>query len=302
MLKPKFFCALLSFAIFAGVPSFGQKVSIAPEDLTQLKQLEDSLIITADSMLTTGIPDDRINYCVRFGKYLRTALDIENAYQYPFDSLAKKIHILSPADKSFRIFNWMVAPTEIVRRYYGAVQLPDGKFYPLKDYSETLESEAETAILPADRWFGCEYYKILPQTIQGQKSYLLFGFSTNGMSSNKKILDVLTFGENGLSFGAPVFLMPETKGQRLITKSRVILEYKKSAQVSLNYDDTKKMIMFNRLASEINDPNRKNTYAPTGQTDGLRFENGQYIFVKDAIQVLKLQDGQAPVDGVMQGG
>ena len=302
MLKRKFFYALFLSFIVSLNPSFGQINKIDKEDLVLLNQLEDSLVVTADSMLNTGIPDDRIAYCVRFTKYLRKSMDIPESYNYPFDSLAKRIHIIYPDDKAFRIFNWMVAPTNTLRRYYGAIQQPDGKYFPLKDRSEELETDVEMASLSNERWFGCEYYKILSQNILGQKSYLVFGFSANGPSSNKKILDVLSFSGNGVSFGAPIFMMPDLKGQRLIPKSRVILEYKKSAQVSLNYDESKKMIMFNRLASEINDPNRKNTYAPTGQTDGLRLENGQYIFVRDAIPVLKLQDGQAPVDGVMQGG
>jgi len=302
MARQKFFYTLFFILIIGARPSSAQITKIDAEDLVQLKQLEDSLVITADSMLNTGIPDDRISYGVRFTKYLRAAMDIPESYNYPFDSLSKRIHVIYPDDKSFRIFNWMVAPTNTLRRYYGAIQQPDGKYFPLKDHSEALEAEAETAITSNERWYGCEFYKIMAQNIQGQKSYLTYGFSANGPSSNKKILDVLTFTGNGVTFGAPIFMMPDNKGQRLMTKSRVILEYKKSAKVSLNYDDSKKMIMFNRLASEINDPNRKNTYAPTGQTDGLRLENGQYIFVKDAIQILKLQDGQAPINGVMSGG
>lgn len=305
MLKYKLSCWVL-FLFLTGIaaPSFAQK-EIDKEGMAELAKLEDSLSVLADSMYNAPIPDYRVDYCVKFTKTLRKALDIPNSFYYPFSKLEQKVHILYPEDKSFRIINWMIAPSEMLRRYYGAIQMQgtDLKLFPLRDFSEKLDQDpgAETASLTADQWYGCEYYKIMSQNIQGEKMYLLFGFSSNGMSSNKKILDVMTISENGPVFGAPLFLLPDARGQRLVTKSRMVLEYKKTAQVSLNYDNTKGMIMFNRLMSEINDPNRKNTYIPTGQTDGLRLENGQYMFVKDAIPVLKLQDGQAPIDGVMSG-
>lgn len=304
MLKYKLSCwMLLLFLTGIAAPSFAQK-EIDKEGMAELTRLEDSLLVIADSMYNAPIPDYRMDYCVKFAKTLRKALDIPNSFYYPFTKLEQKVHILYPEDKSFRIINWMIAPSEILRRYYGAIQLQgtDLKLYPLRDFSEKLDQGAETATLTADQWYGCEYYKVMEQNIQGEKMYLLFGFSSNGTSSNKKILDIMSVTPNGPVFGAPVFLLPDARGQRLIAKSRMVLEYKKAAQVSLNYDAAKGMIMFNRLMSEINDPNRKNTYIPTGQTDGLKLENGQYMFVKDAIQVLKLQDGQAPIDGVMSGG
>jgi hypothetical protein len=304
MLKTSFFYTFLIALLFGVFPATAQKNGIDEEDWEQLVAIEDSLVVIADSMLGNSIPDDRIEYCINFAKQLRRALDIPGSFNYPFPKLDTVIHIVYPNDRSFRIFNWMIAPAETVRRYYGAIQMagPEGRLYPLRDNSRDIEERAETMNLTGDQWFGCEYYRILDHEVMGQKTYLLFGQNTDGMQSNKKILDILRFEEQGPVFGAPVFVVPDYRRQGVRTQNRMILEYKKGANASLNYDSTRRMIMFDRLASEINDPNRKNTYAPTGQTDGLRYENGQFIFVRDAIPVLKLKDGQAPVDGVMQGG
>ncbi len=300
------FCKLLLLLTFTLFSIYGsaQKSSLSKEDMAFLSRVEDTLIRLADSMLQTAIPDDRIDYCVRFAEQLKVAMEHPDSYSYPFKDLSEKIHIISPPDNRFRIFNWMIAPTNYIRRYYGVIQMAgnDGAYYPLKDLSSILENKAGTEILNGGQWFGCEYYKILPQVIEGQQYYLLFGLNTNGMISNRKVLDILSLTENGPVFGAPAFLIPDEKSNSYQTRSRFILEYKKTAQVFLNYDESKKMVLFNRLASDINDPNRKGTYAPTGQTDGLRLENGKYVFVYDAIPVLRLKDGQAPIDGVMQGG
>jgi hypothetical protein len=298
------YSAFVCLILLGATPSFAQKTALDKDAMTTLTHLEDSLVAMADSMIYTPIPDDRIDFCVRFTKHLKTAMLVPNSFQYPFTRLATKIHIIYPDDKSFRIFNWLIAPSEDLRRYYGAVQKnsEEPKYYPLIDGTADFGIGIESEVLDNKHWYGCEFYKIMDQTIQGQKAYILFGFNTNGASSNKKMIDVLTFGENDLTLGAPIFFMPDPKGQRLVKQDRVIFEYKKSAQIYLNYDPEKKMIVFNRLASEVTDPNRKSTYIPTGQMDGLRWQGDVYEFVKDAVPVLKLQDGQAPIDGVMKGG
>jgi hypothetical protein len=300
----KFFFILFVSLLASGASSYAQKNSIGSEETEQLGQLEDSLVVLADSMLHAGVTDDRIEFCVQFTKKLRAAFEVPGSFNYAFSKLSSKIHIIYPDDKSFRIFNWLIVPSENIRRYFGAVQMAgeEPRYFPLRDYTDHLEKDAETLTLNSNQWYGCEYYKIMSQMVRGQKAYLLFGFNSNGMTSNKKVLDIMSFDAQGPLFGAPVFMMPDARGQRLVQQNRVILEYKKDAQIYLNYDEAKKMILFSRLASEITDPNRKNTYIPTGQMDGLRWENNVYMFVRDAVPVLKLQDGQAPINGVMNGG
>jgi hypothetical protein len=305
MLNRKFCYTVLPFLLFISsiIPSYAGN-SLDQETMSKLTKLEDSLVVLADSMNNAILPDDRIDFCVTFTKHLRTALETPGSYSYPFKKLETKIHIISPDDKTFRIFNWMIAPATNLRRYYGAIQMnsDEPRYFPLKDYRDRMEKDAQTLVAGTDRWYGCEIYKIVPQVVQDQKVYLLFGFNSDGAGSNKKIIDVLTTEGQAPVLGASIFMMPDLKGQRLVQQSRVILEYKKSAQIFLNYDNEKKMIIFNRLASEVTDPNRKSTYIPTGQMDGLRLENGVFVFVKDAVPVLKLQDGQAPIDGVLNGG
>lgn len=304
MRNRKFFYTVLSFVLLSWCTPAHAGKTLGKEEITELTRLEDSLVVLADSMSNAVLPDDRIDFCVQFTKHLRTVLEMPGSVSFPFKKLETKIHIIYPEDKSFRIFNWMIAPAVSVRRYFGAIQInsDEPRYFPLRDYRDKLERGAETVTLSNNQWYGCEIYKIMTQDIQGQKVYLLFGFNSDGPGSNQKIIDVLNLTGPEPLLGAPVFMMPDLKGQRLVQQSRVILEYKKTAQVYLNYDPEKKMIIFNRLASEVTDPNRKSTYIPTGQMDGLRFENGVFVFVKDAIPVLKLQDGQAPIDGVMKGG
>lgn len=275
---------------------------ISTDNKAKLVQLEDSLVVYADSLNKGLIPAERIDFCTTFTTFLKEALAIPGSAYYPFNKLKGKVHILYAEDNSFRVFNWLLAPSDFIRRYYGVIQMIQAEplYYPMIDFSEELYNKATTSTQPVSEWYGCELYRILTRIDDaGVKRYFLFGFSSNGISSNKKILDVLTFTAEGPVWGAPIFMVPDAKGQRLLQQTRMILEYKKSVQASLNYDEGKQMIVFNRLISEINDYRRKSTFIPSGQTDGLRWEYGKMVYVRDAMPVLKLQDGQAPIDGVM---
>jgi hypothetical protein len=54
------------------------------------------------------------------------------------------------------------------------------------------------------------------------------------------------------------------------------------------------LVYFDRLASDVNDPNRKYTYVPSGQYDGFKWEGDQWQFKQDLIPVQDLGDGKAP--------
>lgn len=303
MAKCKFVLCISFFLVLFNIASSHAGKPVLDADATaQLTKLEDSLLKMADSMVNAPIPDYKIDYCVRFTKHLREALAIPNSFNYPFARLATKIHILYSEDRTFRIFNWLIAPTSDLRRYYGVVQMDSEqpKYFPLMDASTELNVGVETMTLDNKHWYGNEIYRIMDQNVNGEKMYLLFGFNSNGLGSNKKMIDVLTINEDGISFGAPIFSLPDQVTGRMGKQNRIIFEYKKTAQIFLNYDVDRKMIVYNRIASEVTEPNRKNTYIPTGQMDGLRWENGMFQYVKDAVPILRLQDGQAPIDGVMK--
>jgi len=270
---------------------------VAPQDLGKFQIMEDSMLVTADSMYEAFIPDTRTGYSERFARQLVRALRIPNSWAYPFDKLREKINIIKSDDSAFRIFNWEITPSAITKRYYGAIQLPGDRLQliGLNDYSEQLGKGAEDSVLSAGKWFGAIYYRIMPVEVNGQIVYTLFGFNGSATLSNRKVLDAMILDNGHVRFGAPIFGIASSNFARRRI-NRFILEYKKDVQVSMNWNDEKKMIVFDHLASQMNDPHRKYTYAPTGQYDGLKWANESWQYVKDLIPVTILQDGEAPTD------
>ena len=254
---------------------------------------EDTLVLLADSMYNAFIPDQRIEYCDKFVRTLVRALKTENSYQYTFPKLKDKINIIAPDDKAFRVFNWVIAPSEVARRYYGAIQMAGSelKLYPLVDYTSELGKGAVDSVLTKGKWFGALYYRILKSEGEGDPVYTFIGLNASSPIANKKVMDPLRFTENGIVFGAPIFSIKTEKGQPL---NRFILEYKKDVQAAMNWDESLKMVYFDRLVSSINDPARKYTYVPSGQYDGFRWSGGQWQYVQDLIPVQEFKDGEAP--------
>ncbi|MBW7913494.1 MAG: hypothetical protein H3C54_07320 [Taibaiella sp.] len=258
--------------------------------------MEDSLLVTADSMYHAFIPDFRIEYTERFVKQLVQALKQPNSWDYDFPKLKEVINITYPDDKSFRIFNWVIAPTDVTRRYYGAVQLPSEKLklFPLIDYSSEIKKCAEDTILTKGKWYGGLIYRIMPQTVDGETIYTLFSLNASSPISNKKILDPMIITDTGVIFGADIFEYNSSCNPDKPVK-RFILEYKKEVQVSMNWDNEFGAIYFDRLVSQVNDPNRKYTYVPSGQYDGFKWKGDKWTFVKNLIPIDVREDGEAPV-------
>ncbi len=286
---------LVAVILLCGIRSYGQNIS--PENIEKFRIMEDSLIVSADSMFNAMLPDMRVGYSERFVGQLVRALKIPSSYYYPFDSLKKEINIIYADDNAFRIFNWEITPSNITKRYYGAVQLPSEKLklFGLNDYTEKLGNGAEDSILTNKKWMGALYYRIMPRDVGGKKIYTLFGMNASGAFSNKKILDPMMINDDGITFGAPIFGVASENFPRQRI-NRFILEYKKGVQVSMNWNDEKQMIVFDKLVSQINDPHRKYTFVPSGQYDGFIWDNDTWRYQRDLIPVQILQDGEAPTE------
>lgn len=294
MLKRIFVIGAFIFLLCAG-NNRSQAQEILPHDLEKLQIMEDSMLITIDSMYTAFLPDTHVGYSERLIRQLIKALRVPNSYLYPFGKLKDQINIIYADDNSFRIFNWGVDISEIFKRYYGAIQLPREqlKLYGLSDYSEKLGKGAEDSILTKGKWFGALYYRIMSNEVEGNKIYTLFGFNESNPSTNKKILDPLTITDSTVTFGAPIFGVGSKNFPRQPI-NRFILEYKKGVQVGLNWDDEKKMIIFDDLVSQVNDPNRKYTFVPSGQYNGFQWGNNMWNYRMNLLPIQELQNGEAP--------
>lgn len=258
-------CLLFSCAV---TPVFAQlNGATANSDL--LNKYQDSLLRGTDSLFAAHNNTKRFEQNARFIKMLVTSLKVPGSYNFGFDSL-KTISVVKSPDNAFRIFSWYVPTDEGTYRFFGTVQMAttDGKLklYPLIDGTEQFKDDNQLST--NKQWYGARYYEIIPVTASGSKTcYVLLGWKGNTQKTSKKVIEVLSFDNNALQFGKPLFEGPKNTP----IKNRIVFEYNKLNSMTLRLDKNEQMIVFDHLAPF--DPNMVGNfeyYASDSSFDGYR--------------------------------
>ena len=211
---------------------------------------------------------------------IESVLHNPDAFGYPFDSLRRIGKVYSP-DHKIRFITWNIPAPDGSNTCYGFIQCKQKRKKPclvfrLSDRSDEIRNP-ETSILDPNHWWGALYYDILLKRSKGNKLYTLIGFNPHNRYSNKKVLDVITFNQEGQpSFGFPLF-----RSEKDIYH-RQIFEYSPDVVMSLRYEPGLKMIVFDHL-SPIEPALKGNYrfYAPDGSYDGYRFRKGIWEYHPD---------------------
>jgi hypothetical protein len=290
--KPFFF--LLFFFVLAAADA--QVHKITPPDLKLLRKKEDSLKQYVKNVMVDSFTSGRMRSDSQFVKTLVRSLKIKNSFYFPFDSV-RGIGKLYAPDSSFRIITWQLSFDDYYCRQRGAIQFrtPDGslRLVPLRDYSEFADDPMDS-VRSKDNWIGAVYYNIIQTKYNNKNYYTLFGFDANGVRSNKKWIEVLTFDNNQMPVFGGRFFSFEKDSAKKAPQYRYSIEYKKDASTTVNYDPDMKMILVDHLVSESNEDDLPYTFVPDGDYEGFKWENGKWLHV-DKVFHEKLEDGQAPV-------
>ncbi len=240
----------------------------------QLHIYEDSLKSLGKKFVNDENDLERKNANYAFIKTLVTALKVPNSFLYPFDSV-KSITIINSPDNRFRILSWHVINDDGSYRFYGTIQINTGgelKMFPLNDYSPKL-TNPEDSVTDNTKWFGAQYYKIIP-VYSPKLYYVMLGWKGYSDKSTKKVIEVLSFKDDKPVLGLPIF---DGNGK---TRKRVVFEYTRLSSMLLRYVPEQNMIVFDNLAPpEPGLKNKHETYGPDLSYDGYRQKNGRWVYV-----------------------
>lgn len=290
---------LFLFFVFSGVHLVLSEKSFAQN---LLQSYEDTLKNLGYDIMHGSNDSIRKSSNKLFLEKFETALQLEKSFDYHFDSLVTVSKLIAP-DNSFRIYNWILPKQDGYHyRYFGFLQYFDKKknqyiLYALHD-STTKITAPEKAKLSCNNWYGAVYYKIIFNKKWGKQYYTLLGWKGNNKFSTKKVIDVLSFAGNKPVFGAAVFKWNKT------TKHRIIFEFTAEAVMTLRYEESLKMIVFDHLSPpnpSLKDVN--STYGPDLSYDGLKFSKGKWIYVHDidarndnkSTKYLKRKEAEVPI-------
>ncbi len=240
-----------------------------------LLMYQDSLNHLGKRFINNDTEMERMNANISFIKTLVQALRVPHSFNFPFDSV-KSIRILNSPDNRFRILTWSISYDDGSYRFYGTLQMNTGdklQMFPLTDYSPLIKN-AEDTVTSNAKWYGAEYYKIIPVNTNQAQYYLLLGWKGNTVKSTKKVIEVLSFNRNG----NPVFGMPVFDGNGK-TRKRVVFEYARQSSMLLKYDADQHMVVFDNLAPPDKKQNGKfEFYGPDLSYNGYRYKNGRWAY------------------------
>ena len=246
-----------------------------------IKEYEDTLKIVAEKIMYSEKEEDRISANTGFIIILKEVLAYDKSFKYQFDSL-ETISILSPEDKSFKLFNWILRKDNGTYSYYCFIHYYNKRkknfeLIELIDKSDNLRNPIFED-LDSKNWFGALYYEIIYIKKSGRKFYTLLGWDGNDSKSTKKIIEPMYFsGKNKIKFGLPIFKLSKKSKQK-----RFILECDAKTSFSLKFNKDQNRIIFDQLV-----PIKKELrgmheyYIPEGTYNAFEYNNGKWILNED---------------------
>ncbi|MGZ3813056.1 MAG: hypothetical protein ACXVB0_05970 [Mucilaginibacter sp.] len=269
--------ALILWMLIAAMPLFAAaQHSDESGNIKKLMLYQDSLVDLGKKLINDDTEMERSNANIELIKTLIKALKVPHSFNFPFDSV-KSVSILNSPDNRFRIITWHLAYDDGSYRFYGTIQINTGdklQMYPLVDYSPYIKN-AEDTVTDNTKWFGAQYYKIVPVYTNQNPYYVLLGWKGNTVKSTKKVIEVLSFNKDGRPvLGQSVF---DGNGK---TRKRIVFEYTRQASMLLKYETEQHLIVFDNLVP----PDKKQKgkfelYGPDLSYNGYRFKNGRWEFV-----------------------
>jgi len=271
----RLFTLLLLTALFPLLAS-AQHADETP-NIQKLTAYQDSLIDLGNKLINNDTEAERMNANAGFIKMLVKALKVPHSFNFGFDSV-KAVKILNSPDNRFRFITWHLQFDDGSYRYFGTVQMNTGDrllMYPLSDYSPFIKKPEDT-VTDNKKWYGAQYYDIIPVNTEQNTYYVLLGWKGNSVKSTKKVIETISFKNDQPVFGRSVF-----DGNGKIRK-RVVFEYTRQASMLLNYDAGQHTIVFDHLSP----PDKKlkgqfDLYGPDLSYGGYRFKDGRWEYVEN---------------------
>lgn len=207
-----------------------------------------------------------------FQDSLAQILSNPESFYYTFPQL-KNIGRISSTDGQLNIFSWNIPESGGFNSYYCILQYSPKRsdmvyVYPLHEAMNKLEKDNQINS-DTNAWVSSLYYEIVTTKYKGQVFYTLLGFHFNDILSNFKLVDILSFDNNRPYFPSRMFLY---EGKVL---NRIVFEYNERVQMTLEYNPTMEMIIFDHLSpSRPSLEGNYQFYGPDFSYDALRFEDG----------------------------
>ena len=241
------------------------------QDQPDFEKEQIDLAYHADIFVNAVNPIHRERAHEEFYKAMKSVLEQDGSFDFPFDSL-HWVSIQYAPDRSFRFISWQLVGVANSYSYNG--------FY--QDATQTLELNSavnygrnvEYEDIDTENWYGQLVYEIVPM----EDYYFLFGFKQIDQFTKTKVAEVLRIVDGKPVFGSSVF--EDNSSKYNDAKKRIVLQYSADALVNLTYNPGLNMLVYDHLVSRMGRlPGQGPTMVPDGTYKGYKYDAGKWSYV-----------------------
>ena len=241
--------------------------------------------------LSNGTESNAIEQSNKMITELESVCSLDDFFTYPFEALRMFKPVSS--DEKLRVFTWNYPKEDGTQLYFGCVVFKTSKsgepLFLKLNYTPVNAAKWDNKVYDDGKWPGALYYSIVPmgKGKKGGNSYALLGFEAKDNLSNYKVIEVMTLGDDGCTFGGNFFDFKDRNPKR------VVFEYSDRVACSLRYYDKQKTIVVDHLSPrELIYEGFFPEYGPDGSYDGYVLENGKWKYTP-IIDIAPFVDGQS---------
>jgi len=265
-MRQKTFYIILT-ALFL-VPAMKVK-SQQPESGEILQQLFNGILDTRND-------EERIQLNDSIIKIIDKYVESERVLDHRFTDLRYLGQILSP-DSRLKIITWNLNLTDGTNKYFCYVIRKAKKGKPNEIFKLTAvnmdEPPSINTTYSEENWYGALYYAVQPFRYKRETCYVLLGLDYTNLLVSTKIIDVLTFTEDGgIIFGKDCFIKEGEK------RFRELLKYSSDGVAILRFNNRKSIIFDHLVPVSQFRQNSPDYYVPEFSFDAYILKKGMWRF------------------------
>lgn len=187
---------------------------------------------------------------------------------------------ITSSDSRIKIITWNLVLRDGTNKYFLYIirkgeKGNSNRVYKLTGQNRRVPPEPDKIYTEKD-WYGALYYAVQPFKTDLGTSYILLGLDFGDPFTSRKIIDVLSFNNNGdLEFGKDCFL----RGDKL--KAREVIEYSAEGVITLRIE-SKKEIVFDHIVPFSSGHETAEDNLGSGLTfDGYILKKGIWRFISN---------------------
>jgi len=220
--------------------------------------------------------EERIQLNDSIIKIIDKYVESERVLDHRFTDLRYLGQILSP-DSRLKIITWNLNLTDGTNKYFCYLIRRAKKGKPNEIFKLTGvnmdEPPSINTTYSEEYWYGALYYAVQPFRYKRETCYVLLGLDYTNLLVSTKIIDVLTFTEDGgIIFGKDCFIREGEK------RFRELLKYSSDGVAILRFNN-RKSIIFDHLVpvSQVR-RNSPDYYVPEFSFDAYILKKGMWRF------------------------